>query len=192
MAALSRPSLRSSSRHNNTAVDNSAITDLRHNATHPPTVRPAKRVRDASSSVDNDLESFKKHKANASVPISSNPTVQPCKEEERSGAAAARPSPLAPDHDPVAKSNHAQQSSSQELTSISARSRFSKKYHNHEADGAKAGNNTVDKRSLRSHDGGARLKSELSSYFANYDEILSTEAKQHGRVFPIVGPNAAA
>lgn len=182
MAALSRPSLRSSSRHNNTTVDNLAITDLHHNATHPPTVRPAKRVRDASSSVDNDLKAFKKHKTNASVPINSNPTVRPCKEEERS-AAAARPSPLARDHDPVAKSNHAQQSGSQESTSISARSRFYKKHHIHEADGAKAGNNTVDKRSLRSHDGGARLKSELSSYFANYDEILSTEAKQHGRFF---------
>lgn len=191
MAALSRPSLRSSSRHNSTAVDNSAVTDLHHNATHPPTVKTAKRLRDASSSIDNDLKLFKKHKPNASAPITSNPTVQPCKEEEHSPAAAARPSPLAPKRDPIAKSNHAQQPSSQESTSISARSRFSKKHHNHEADGAKTGNNTVDKRSLRSHDGGARLKSELSSYFANYDEILSTEAKQHGRFFPIVGPNAA-
>lgn len=188
MAALSRPSLRSSSRHNSTAVDNLTDTDFHHNANHPPTVRPAKRVRDASSSADNNLKLFKKHKTNASATISSNPTVQPCKEEERS-AAAGRPSPLAPNHDPIAKSNHAQQPSSQDSTSISARSRFSKKYHHHEADGAEARNNTVDKRSLRSHDGAARLKSELSSYFANYDEILSTEAKQHGMFFfPTVGP----
>lgn len=179
MAALSRPSLRSSSRHN-TTVDNLAGTDLHHNA-NPPTVRPAKRVRDASSSVDNSVKSFKKHKTNASAPISSNPTVQPCKEER----SATRPSPLA-HNDPVAKSNHAQQPNSEDSTSIQVSSRFSKKRYNHVVEGAEAGI-TVDKRSLRSHDGGVRLKSELSSYFANYDELLSTEAKQHGR-FPIVGP----
>ncbi|KAL8714781.1 MAG: hypothetical protein Q9220_001294 [cf. Caloplaca sp. 1 TL-2023] len=35
--------------------------------------------------------------------------------------------------------------------------------------------NKTDKRSLRSHDGGSRFKSELASYFADYDEILSDE-----------------
>lgn len=176
MAALSRPSLRSSSRRN-TAVDSLADIDLHRNA-NPPTVRPAKRVRDASS-VDNNPKSLKKHKANASAPISSNPTVQPCKEES-----SPRPSPLACD-DPLANSRHAQPSSEDSI-SASARSRFSKKRYNHVVDGPEAGI-TVDKRSLRSHDGGARLKSELSSYFANYDELLSTEAKEHGR-FSILGP----
>ena len=179
MAALSRPSRRSSSRHNNTAVDNFTDTNLHHNATYPPTVRPAKRVRDASPSVDNNLKSFKKHKPNASAPINSIPTVQPCKEER----SAAKPSPLAHNNNPVAKSNHAQQISSEDAIGVNARSRFSKKHHNNQvADGAEAGNNTVDKRSLRSHVGGARSKSELSSYFANYDDVLSTEAKQHGRL----------
>lgn len=179
MAALSRPSLRSSSRHNNTAVDDLADTHLHHHANHPPTVRPIKRVRDASPSVDNDVKSFKKHKPNASALINSIPTVQPHKEE----GSAARPSPLAHNNDAVAKSNHAQQVGSEDAIGINARSRFSKKHRNNQvADGAEAGNNTVDKRSLRSHDGGARSKSELSSYFANYDEILSTEAKKHGRL----------
>jgi hypothetical protein len=30
-----------------------------------------------------------------------------------------------------------------------------------------------DKRSLRSHDGGSRLKSDLATYFANYDDIIA-------------------
>lgn len=176
MAALSRPSLRSSSRQN-TAVDNLADFHRQHNA-KPPTVRAGKRVRDASS-VDHDVKPFKKHKANASASISSNPTVQPCKEER-----IAKPSnPLACD-DPVLNSHHVQPSS-EDTINTSARSRFSRKRQNHVVDGAEAGV-TVDKRSLRSHDGGAPLKSELSSYFANYDEILSTEAKQHGRC-PILG-----
>ncbi|KAL8692527.1 MAG: hypothetical protein Q9218_002472 [Villophora microphyllina] len=37
--------------------------------------------------------------------------------------------------------------------------------------------NKVDKRSLRSHDGGSRFKSDLALYFADYDEILTDEPK---------------
>ena len=175
MAALSRPSLRSSSRHN-TVVDNLADFNLQQNNANPPTVRPAKRVRDVSP-VDNNFKSFKKHKANASAPVGSNPTVQPYKEEQCS----VRPSSPLTHDDSVAGSDHAQPSCEDSFSiSASARSRFSRKRHNRVVDGAEAGI-TVDKRSLRSHDGSARLKSELSSYFANYDELLSTEAKQHGR-----------
>lgn len=182
MAALSRPSLRSSSRQN-TAVDDLAVSDLQHNP-NPPTVRPAKRVRDASS-VENDLKSLKKHKANASAPTSPNPIVLPCKEESSAGPSLQGGNGPLAHHDPVANSNHAQPSSEDSI-STSARGQSFRKRHNHVVDGAEA-TITVDKRSLRSHDGGARLKSELSLYFANYDELLSTEAKQHGR-FPSVGP----
>ncbi|KAL8720498.1 MAG: hypothetical protein Q9225_002651 [Loekoesia sp. 1 TL-2023] len=38
----------------------------------------------------------------------------------------------------------------------------------------------ADKRSLRSHDGGSRFKSELASYFADYDEVLGGEPKMQG------------
>ena len=37
-----------------------------------------------------------------------------------------------------------------------------------------------DKRSLRSHDGGSRSKSELAQYFANYEDLLSLESKEAG------------
>lgn len=38
-----------------------------------------------------------------------------------------------------------------------------------------------DKRSLRSHDGCSRSKSELALYFPNYDELVSIEPKEPGR-----------
>ena len=37
-----------------------------------------------------------------------------------------------------------------------------------------------DKRSLRSHDGGSRLKCELSQYFSNYDDLISIESREQG------------
>jgi hypothetical protein len=37
-----------------------------------------------------------------------------------------------------------------------------------------------EKRALRSQDGGSRSKSELSLYFPNYEELISTEPKQSG------------
>lgn len=40
-----------------------------------------------------------------------------------------------------------------------------------------------DKRSLRSHDGCSRSKSELALYFPNYDELVSIEPKEPGRTF---------
>lgn len=49
----------------------------------------------------------------------------------------------------------------------------------------------ADKRSLRSHDGGSRFKSELALYFADYDEILTDEPKMQGmRRSPSVGSSS--
>lgn len=39
-----------------------------------------------------------------------------------------------------------------------------------------------EKRTLRSQDGGSRIKSELALYFANYDDIVSNEPKEAGRI----------
>lgn len=43
-----------------------------------------------------------------------------------------------------------------------------------------AGASATDKRSLRSHDGGSRLKSDLATYFASYDDIIAGVAKPAG------------
>lgn len=49
-------------------------------------------------------------------------------------------------------------------------------------------NNKDDgKRSLRSHDGGSRSKSELAQYFPNFDEIINPEAKEKGMSTPEIG-----
>ncbi len=44
-----------------------------------------------------------------------------------------------------------------------------------------------DKRSLRSHDGCSRSKSELALYFPNYDELVSIEPKEPGRTSASIG-----
>ena len=46
----------------------------------------------------------------------------------------------------------------------------------------------VDKRTLRSQDGGSRSKSELSLYFPNYEELISNEPKESGRMLLPTSP----
>lgn len=46
----------------------------------------------------------------------------------------------------------------------------------------------IDRRSLRSHDGGSRTKSELMAYFPNYEQIMSFEPEQRGVFFLFVIP----
>lgn len=41
-----------------------------------------------------------------------------------------------------------------------------------------------DKRSLRSHDGGSRSRSELAQYFPNWDDIISNEPQPPGKLAP--------
>jgi hypothetical protein len=43
-----------------------------------------------------------------------------------------------------------------------------------------ASSQSQDKRSLRSHDGGSRLKSDLAIYFSNYDDIIAGVPKPDG------------
>lgn len=38
-----------------------------------------------------------------------------------------------------------------------------------------------DRRSLRSHDGGSRSKSELAQYFSNWDDIISNKEREPGQ-----------
>jgi hypothetical protein len=43
-----------------------------------------------------------------------------------------------------------------------------------------------DKRSLRSHDGGSRLKSDLAVYFSSYDDIIAGVPKPAGMSFSLL------
>ena len=42
-----------------------------------------------------------------------------------------------------------------------------------------------DRRTLRSQAGGSRLKSELSWYFSNYDELVNDEPREPGKPIPV-------
>ena len=48
-------------------------------------------------------------------------------------------------------------------------------------DDHEVGKKMEEKRSLRSHNGGSRSKSELAQYFANYEDILSLKSKESGK-----------
>ena len=45
----------------------------------------------------------------------------------------------------------------------------------------------VEKRMLRSHDGGSRSKSELSNYFTNYEQMISLESTKPGTLTSFQG-----
>ena len=64
------------------------------------------------------------------------------------------------------------------------------------AEGALRASNGEDKRSLRSHDGGSRSRSELAQYFPNWDEIISNEPQIEGMLIGVpriltVSPDSA-
>ncbi|KAF2742599.1 hypothetical protein M011DRAFT_378260, partial [Sporormia fimetaria CBS 119925] len=48
-----------------------------------------------------------------------------------------------------------------------------------------------DKRSLRSQDGGSRLKSDLTTYFSNYEDIIAGLPEPSGIIRTIVAPSSA-
>jgi hypothetical protein len=179
MAALSRPSLRSSSRHN-VCVDDSAVQP----SSNLPTVRPGKRQRDTAS-VNHNPQLFKKHKSNVSAFPRRKPIAHPVQEKHVVTLSAGVGITPLTHVDPLPHSDLVQPSLEDSIGNRASRPP-SEKRHDRGVEGA-GWSATVDKRSLRSHDGGSRLKSELASYFANYDELLSTEAKQPGRL-PLLGP----
>lgn len=169
MAALSRPFLRSSS-HHRSAADESLVGNS-------ATVKAAKRERYIPS-VDHDVNPLKRRKPNAATFQSPNPIVQ-----SFTGHRFPVGNGLVAHIDKIANPNHTQ-ADANDSRNASARSQPSKKRHDHVVNGVGT-TITVDKRSLRSHDGTAHLKSDLSLYFANYDELLSTEVKKSGRFFPL-------
>ena len=179
MAALSRPSLRSSARKDH--VPESHATDI----TLPsrPTRRQGKRTRD--SSLDNESNASSKRLKNSpqerargkSQPLKNVPTklpfrdkepVQPSQENAVTQGDKLRKAPVAKRHSTPNPSidtvhNPPPNTSSNNVNSARAQT----------ADTL----NKIDKRSLRSHDGGSRSKSELALYFPNYDELVSIEPK---------------
>lgn len=178
MTAFARPSLRSSSRHI-TGLDALPATDIQHHH--------GKRTRDALSG-NRDKQPFKRQKIHAQdfSPLNSRnrfekdfPVVPrkvgrpPLTHLERSSRHPDRV-PL-PSHNVSAITTIGKHSSFSSSLSSTAATKAHRPGVEHDGLSHK-----IDKRNLRSHDGGSRSKSELALYFPNYDELLSIEAKDPG------------
>ena len=152
MAALSRPSLRSSARKDH--VPELPATGVENAPRSRPTRRTSKRARDAS--LDNESNASSKR-------LKSSPHEAP-----RGKGKLSKTEPIKiPIRDkqpsrPSKKGAVTQESPSRRSSNINV---FNPPPI------------TSEKRSLRSHDGGSRSKSELAMYIPNYEELISIDAK---------------
>lgn len=174
MAALSGPSLRSSSRRN-ASLEEVPPTDIQQNPL--PNSHRGKRTRD--NSLDNlSNSSVKKHKPSPPKPPNrSNEAVKsralkalPLRDKPGTKiAVTSRP----PDPPPQQINGS---TTTTTLQDVQATSRINGLTINTTGTLSQA-----EKRSLRSHDGGSRSKSELALYFPNYDELVSIDPKEPGK-----------
>lgn len=173
MAAFSRPSLRSSSRSG--GLDDLPATDIQHNPSHSN--YRGKRARGLYS-VDHHAQPLKKQKVHVQKCFRTKAGDPKCEAKETLARNVAKH--FVAQLDGSRKPRHVQQHVT-ELTST-----IITKDSTPEVNDAVSGNIVIpsrtDKRSLRSHDGGSRSKSELALYFLNYDELVSTEAKDPGMI----------
>lgn len=175
MAALSRPSLRSSSRRIDIAgLDELPATDIQHDPA--PATKRGKHTHDLSSA-DHHNQPLKKQRLHPDAFLHSKAIAQSRRGKDFLVLRSVAKNPVTPIGN-LRQPDH-------------VRPRFN---------GAKPANLSNDstpkddctavehivptdrpeKRNLRSHDGGSRSKSELALYFPNYDELVSIEAKNPG------------
>ncbi|KAL9098615.1 MAG: hypothetical protein Q9163_005759 [Psora crenata] len=167
MAVLSRPSLRSSVRRN-AVVESPATEDVRR----PLHSRRGKRNRDLSPGNESNTSS-KKLKPRAEVTVrrvakSLSQTFESLPIRDRQPAIenavtrvvrSRKPDPVLVQAATNGFSHHIHNGINQNLPPIA---------------------HQLDRRSLRSHDGGSRSKSELAPYFSNYEELISIGPKEPG------------
>lgn len=173
MAVLSRPSLRSSARRN-TSVDEVPPTETQGALSQP---RRGKRTRDNSigSASNTSVKKLKitppklpdhlkgsiKGHALTSLPLRDKPGTR---DAVTSRLDSPPPKPNSSTITTSTSTNDGSSTSKTQSLPINTSNSLS----------------LADKRSLRSHDGGSRSKSELALYFPNYDELVSIEAKEPG------------
>lgn len=178
MAALSRPSLRSSSRRINIAgLDELPATDIQHNPS--PATKRGKHNRDLSSA-DHHTQPLKKQRLHPDAFLHSKAIAQNRRGKDFLVLRGVTRNPVAqveslrqPDHvrPPFNGAKAADLNNDQTPKDDCI------------AVGNAVPTGRLEKRNLRSHDGGSRSKSELALYFSNYDELVSTETKDPG-LFP--------
>ncbi|KAL8939089.1 MAG: hypothetical protein Q9211_002902 [Gyalolechia sp. 1 TL-2023] len=168
MAAQSRLALRSS-RRGSVGLGELPATVIQGKPPSPATSR--KRTRDPSTDHDDRKSSKRSHENTLTRRIatvysakpSSKNVAAPASDDVTQIATGPRP--------PLAQSTSVVQHAPHDPTIVNA-------VQSSDPGGSSSGKNgsvTVDKsdkRSLRSHDGGSRFKSELALYFADYDEVL--------------------
>ncbi|MCJ1435879.1 hypothetical protein MMC27_005255 [Xylographa pallens] len=175
MAVPPRPSLRSSSRQSTLLPDDTATVGRSN--THPPTIHLGKRAHDNYLGNGNHQLS-KKLKVNLPATtyphiLHKTPATRPSSPGEKSpggvtlftsrtNAAVQLPA------NSIISTNGLTLANGQLLAKSSVK-------HHRGTIGKVV--KVVDKRTLRSHDGGSRSKSELSLYFHNYEELISNEPK---------------
>lgn len=168
MAALSRPSLRSSSRRLLPA------TDLQHNQS--PATKRGDHTRDLSSA-DHHNQPLKKQRLHSDAFLHTKAIAQSRRGKE---LLVLRN---------VTKNSVTQIESLRQPDHVRPRFNGAKSATLNSdptpEDDCTAVKNVVpigrlEKRNLRSHDGGSRSKSELALYFPNYDELVSIETKDPG------------
>ena len=177
MAALSRPSLRSTSQRI-VGVELSATGSQRKSPTH--NTKTGKRTRD-SASLNDDSCTLKKQKTtiqglprlNIARDHNAHSLVAPADES----AKVALTQSLNP---PNTKPEHTRHDAKSIGTSIVGTE--NPPDNTADVNGTAVVPPKVDKRSLRSQDGASRSKSELALYFPNYDELVSIEPKESGKI----------
>ena len=175
MAAFSRPSLRSSSRLS-AGLDDLPATDIQHNPS--PSTRRGKRTRHVSSALHHAHPLKRQKKVHAQDFSHPKSFIQ--SHEGKDLVLRNVTKHLATQVESSRKSDCLRPLSQETIsTNISNES-------TPESNGVGVGSTILadtsgaEKRSLRSHDGGSRSKSELAMYFSNYDELVSLEVKDPG------------
>lgn len=177
MAALPRQSLRSSTRRDS-CLDEPPATAIHHN-TSPDTPRQ-KRAREPSSGED-DVQAAKKQKLRLRAPPL--PKVAPTKQIAKAlSAPSSRPvNGVVTQPSISSRITNAVQSLPNGVPPTTQTTQLTPKPEGPVLRGGH-GISEGEKRKLRSQDGGSRSKSELSLYFPNYEDLVSVEPKETGKI----------
>ena len=177
MAALSRQSLRSSTRQNS-CLDEAPATAIHHN-TSPDTPRK-KRARETSSGED-EVQAAKKQKLRLRAP--SLPKIASTRQIAKAlSAPSSKPANEVVTQRPVgSRITNAVQPLPNGVPTTTQNTHLTSKPEGSVLRGGQ-GISEGEKRKLRSQDGGSRSKSELSLYFPNYEDLVSIEPKETGKL----------
>jgi len=180
MVAPSRPSLRSATRRSLGLAESPPTAVLQNTAITPPIKRAKRTIQ--SSSIDNETHTLRKQKIQLDIIARPKAPARSRNAKDLVPAAHKSPdgvltslsvaTPIINGVSQCSTDNHPDTSTRLvTIESITAPAAKLSKVVRIQQE---------DKRTLRSQGGGSRLRSELSLYFPNYDEIINDEPKEPG------------